>query len=105
MSVGRKSTGMRPGASWLLSLNNAREAQRVAAAYREHLGGENAAARRILVDLARYCRVGQSSFVAGDPHQTAFNEGARDVFLHVTELCGLKPEDFRSYFNEAEDDR
>ena len=100
----------RAGAGWLLSLNGAREARRVAAAYREHLGagplgvgGE--AARRILVDLARYCRVGQSSFVAGDPHQTAFNEGARDVFLHITELCGLKSEDFPAYFHEAEDDR
>jgi hypothetical protein len=100
-----KSSPIKPGARWLLSLNKSREARQVAAAYREHLGNEAVAARRILVDLARYCRVGQSSFVPGDPHQTAFNEGARDVFLHVAELCGLRPEDFPSYFSEAEDDR
>jgi hypothetical protein len=95
----------KPGTRWLLSVNRSREARQVASAYREHLGNESAAARRILVDLARYCRVGQSSFVPGDPHQTAFNEGARDVFLHIAELCGLRPEDFPSYFSEAEDDR
>jgi hypothetical protein len=99
------SGSVKPGARWLLSVNQMREARQVAAAYREHLGSETAAARRILVDLARYCRVGQSSFVPGDPHQTAFNEGARDVFLHIAELCGLRPEDFPSYFSEAEDDR
>jgi hypothetical protein len=43
--------------------------------------------------------------VAGDPHQTAFNEGARDVFLHVAEMCGLVPADFAALIQEVIDDR
>ena len=81
---------MKPGALWLARAFGAR-ARAVAEAYREKLGRrEDAAARLILADLARYCRAGQSSFVAGDPHQTAFNEGARDVYLHVAEMIGME---------------
>ena len=64
----------------------------MAAAYRK-LGIRDETARLILDDLARYCRVGATSFVAGDPHQTAFNEGSRDAFLHVIEMIGLSPSD------------
>lgn len=56
----------------------------------------------MLRDLAAYCRVGASSFVAGDPHQTAFNEGTRDVFLHVAEMAGVRPEDFTSLLAETD---
>lgn len=82
---------MKPGALWLARAFGAREARAVAAAYREKLGMRDEAARRVLADLARYCRVGQTSFVAGDPHQTAFNEGSRDVYLHIAEMIGLEP--------------
>ncbi len=73
---------MKAGIAWLLRLHGRRRARRVAEAYRQRLDGEDVLARFILSDLAQYCRAGQSSFVPGDPHQTAFNEGARDVFLH-----------------------
>ncbi|MGD9742292.1 MAG: hypothetical protein AB7V53_06590 [Dongiaceae bacterium] len=82
---------MRPGALWLARAFGPQQAPAVAAAYRDALGPGRDAARLVLADLARYCRVGQSSFVAGDPHQTAFNEGARDVYLHVAEMIGLEP--------------
>lgn len=49
--------------------------------------------RRVLADLAAYCNVNASSFAPGDPHRTAFNEGARDAWNHVVECAGLKPAD------------
>ena len=96
---------MKAGITWLLRLHGAPRARRVAAAYRQCLAGDDMLTRLVLSDLAHYCRAGQSSFVAGDPHQTAFNEGARDVFLHVAEMCGLTPSDFAGLIQEVIDDR
>lgn len=96
---------MKAGLRWLLRLHGAKRARVVADAYRQQLGAESQSGRAILADLAHYCRIGQSSFIAGDPHQTAFNEGARDVFLHVAEMCGLKPMDFTALIDEVSDER
>lgn len=96
---------MKAGIQWLLRLNGGQRARRIAQAYRDLLSPDGKAARLILADLAAYCRVGQTSFVPGDPHQTAFNEGARDAFLHIAELVGLRPADFPAMIQEAEDDR
>jgi hypothetical protein len=82
---------MKSGIEWLFNAHG-RRARPVAAAYRDLLA--TAEGKLVLRDLAAYCRVGLSSFAAGDPHQTAFNEGARDVFLHVAEMAGLTSEDF-----------
>jgi hypothetical protein len=81
------------GALWLMRAFGWWRARSVAAAYRALLDPKDEQARLVLDDLARYCRAGATSFVAGDPHQTAFNEGARDAFLHVVEMIGLKPSD------------
>lgn len=81
------------GALWLMRAFGWRRARSVAAAYRALLDPKDEQARLILDDLARYCRAGSTSFIAGDPHQTAFNEGARDAFLHVIEMIGLQPSD------------
>jgi hypothetical protein len=79
--------GVKSGLMWLANTFGTRRAAEVASAYRNTFAGDDG--RRVLLDLARYCRFGATSFVAGDPHQTAFNEGARDAFLHVIELAGL----------------
>jgi hypothetical protein len=63
-------------------------------------GGDDG--RRVLEDLARYCRFGATSFVAGDPHETAFNEGARDVFLHIVEMAGLAPTELTDLFTDSQ---
>ena len=81
------------GALWLMRAFGWRRARSVAAAYRALLDPKDERARCIIDDLARYCRAGATSFVAGDPHQTAFNEGARDAYLHVIEMIGLQPSD------------
>jgi hypothetical protein len=96
---------MKAGITWLVRLHGRVRGQRVADAYRRQLSADEASGRLILSDLAHYCRAGQSSFVAGDPHQTAFNEGARDVFLHVAEMCGVTPQDFAGLLQEVIDDR
>lgn len=49
--------------------------------------------RDILYDLALYCRINKTSFVPNDPHQTAFNEGSRDVFLHICSMLSLSHTD------------
>lgn len=91
---------MKAGIGWLMRLHGRARGRRVAAAYRDIFVDE-ARARLVLSDLAHYCRVGQSSFIAGDPHQTAFNEGARDVFLHIAEMSGVTPLDFAGLVEEV----
>lgn len=46
-------------------------------------------ANLILFDLANYCNVLNTSFVGKDPLEMAFNEGARDVFLHILEMAKI----------------
>jgi hypothetical protein len=82
---------MKAGLVWLANAFGPRQAAEVAGAYRNAFAGHDG--RRVLLDLARYCRFGTTSFVPGDPHQTAFNEGARDAFLHVIELAALDAND------------
>lgn len=45
--------------------------------------------KKVLAFLADDCGQFKSSFVAGDSHGTAFNEGKRFVFNHILALCSL----------------
>lgn len=65
----------------------------VAWAYRQM--AETEWGRRVLLDMAAYSNMTMTSFVPGDPHQTAFNEGRRDLYLHVCELANLTPEEIQ----------
>ena len=51
--------------------------------------------RAVLADLADYCNATQSSFVPGDPCETAYREGARRVYLHICQCAGLNAADFQ----------
>jgi hypothetical protein len=93
---------MKAGIAWLLNVFGDKKARQLTMDYRDFVAGD--AGRRIMADLAQYCRVGHTSFVAGDPHQTAFNEGARDTFLHIAEMAGLEPNDFPQLMEERQDD-
>ncbi len=93
---------IKPGAQWLARVFGPGRAAKVASCYRAALDPSTQAGRLVLADLACYCRMGKSSFVPGDPHQTAFNEGARDVFLHVIEIIGLTPEEFPNLLKEID---
>lgn len=96
---------MKPGVEWLVNLFGRKKAVPVARAYAMALNPDSIDGGLILADLAHYCRAGQTSFVPGDPHQTAFNEGARDAFLHVAEMVGLTPNDFPRILKEAAHER
>jgi hypothetical protein len=95
---------MSAGLIWLRNAFGARRGPAVANAYRNLFAVPDGDGRLVIEDLARYCRAGTTSFVASDPHQTAFNEGARDVFLHVAELAGLDPTAIADFFTQADKD-
>lgn len=79
---------------WLTRAFGPRDRAAVGMAYRNLLGRDNPSGRLIVADMGRYCNVGATSFVPNDPHQTAFNEGQRDAFLHMLQMAGLSPHDF-----------
>jgi hypothetical protein len=95
---------MRRAVAWLFNAWGRDRAEPVRRAYRSRLGADDADARLILSDLARYCNVGNTSFVPGQPETTHFNEGQRDVFCHVAEMLGLRPEDFPQLLEDDHDD-
>lgn len=42
--------------------------------------------KRVLADLIKFSGYRESSFVPGDPHSSAFNEGMRRVILRILSL-------------------
>lgn len=86
---------MNAAAHWLSNAFPALHAAQVARAYRRVFGTgrgrrtEAQDARLILDDLALYCGLRRTGFVPGAPDQTAFNEGQRDVLLHVLSLADV----------------
>ncbi len=74
---------------WIKSLKPHRQGQ-LLKAYQDFAAQEYS--RIILKDLAHYCHFNQTSFMPNMPEYTAFNEGARDVFLHILEMMNVKPQ-------------
>lgn len=88
---------LRASLKWLRNAwpsEDSREAKVTHGAYRTVFDPQRPEGRRVLEDLAKYCNVQTSGFVPRDPHQTAFNEGQRDVFLHLCGILGVHPVDF-----------
>lgn len=82
---------MKDAAKWFLNLFG-RKGKETAMAYRRVFNTHDGQA--VLQSLFQYCNGAASSFVPGDPYQTSFNEGQRDVFNHILGSSHLKPEDF-----------
>ncbi len=85
---------------WIKRLKPEKQAKLIAA-YKEF--SEREFSQVILRDLACYCHFNQTSFIPGATEYTAFNEGARDVFLHILEMMNMKPQgmmDKGEFYNE-----
>ncbi|MFV0320775.1 MAG: hypothetical protein ACK5LE_00125 [Alphaproteobacteria bacterium] len=74
---------------WINHLKADRK-QKIIHAYKDFK--ESEMGQIILKDLARYCCFNHTSFNGENSHLTAFNEGARDVFLHILELSNIQPQ-------------
>lgn len=75
---------------WINKVFGNNREQEVINAWQRVFDSNNPDVKIILLDLQTYCLAGRTSFVAGDPHQTSFNEGARDVYLHIQDMINLK---------------
>ena len=80
---------MQNGIKWLISLFGIRRAPVVARSWAEVFDVNNPSSQDVLKDLAIYCNFVKSSFNQ-NPQQMAFNEGARDVFLHILEMAKIE---------------
>jgi hypothetical protein len=86
---------MRRAVQWLVNAwRGRRQPEQVAQAYRDTFAMPSS--RIVLEDLACFCNVGNSTYVANDPTAMAVNEGQRLVFLHIAEMLALKATDFPS---------
>lgn len=45
--------------------------------------------KQVLAHLSKNCFLTQTTFVAGDPHQTAMNEGSRRVVLSILSFLNV----------------
>ncbi|XWO13721.1 putative phage protein [Candidatus Hepatincola sp. Pdp] len=84
---------MKNGLTWLIHAFGANKGSKIAASWKSIFNIQDESSRQVLQDLAAYCNMYNSSFVVNDSHHTAFNEGARDVFLHILEMANLTLED------------
>ncbi len=82
---------------WLKRLNQNSQKSLIEA-YQDAFSGQQG--KLILKDLALYCKFNETSFTPEDPYATAFNEGARDAFLHILEMLHMDPQ---SLINHPED--
>lgn len=87
---------IRNGTKWLNNLWGQDKAKEVQKAWKFVFNKDKEEVKTILKDLAIYCNVYKSSFARDSKEQTAFNEGARDVFLHIMEMISL---DFEELIN------
>jgi hypothetical protein len=58
-----------------------RKRKELTLAYLRFLDSEDG--KKIMADLGAVCFSAKSSFVAGAPDRSAFNEGCRAVYLHI----------------------
>lgn len=49
---------------------------------------ETPAGQKVLEDLSKNCNLCGTTFVAGDPHSSAFKEGQRSVVVYICKQIG-----------------
>ena len=91
---------MKNGMKWVFSLFKRKDNQEHLLNAFKNIFGKNKSSetsndgKLILFDLANYCNVLNTSFVGKDPLEMEFNEGARDVFLHILEMVEMDMVEF-----------
>ncbi len=66
-------------------------------AYRAVFSPENVYTKKVLKDLAKFCRADKSAFHA-DPRIHAMLEGRREVFLRLTQHLNLSPDELAEIY-------
>lgn len=82
------------------ALDSLMEKRRLQARYREVFSGPEGEA--VLQHLCREAYVYRCTFVKGDPHATALNEGARRLMLSILQFLGR---DLSKMIQQAEEHR
>lgn len=79
-----------------------RQAKRVNTAYKKTFSSEYG--QIVLQDLMLAAGIiSGSSFVPGDPHQTSFNEGRREIVNRIIESINIDPTKFMKIVESATD--
>ncbi len=77
-----------------------REAFSLRSCYRE-VFADNRASQTVLRHLMRSCGVTRSCFSAGDPTETAYRNGQRDVVLSILRYVSANDDDLRKLIEQA----
>lgn len=72
--------------------------------YRRVFDPSSPDAQKVLQHLCKAGFVFDSSFVAGDPHRTSFNEGKRHLMLSLLRFVNRSPEELRKQIETQYDD-
>jgi len=59
---------------------------------------KNVYGERVLIDLARFCRANESTFVP-DPRAEGVLQGRREVWLRISKHLNLTEDQLQDYFN------
>lgn len=70
-------------------------------AYHQVFNPENIFAKRVLSDLARFCRANDTTFNP-DPRVHAVLEGRREVWLRIQQHMKMSPEEFWTKFGRKD---
>ena len=71
-------------------------------AYQQVFNPENQHTKRVLKDLARFCRASESTFKEDARHH-AILEGRREVFLRISRYLNLTPDELWKYYGGDND--
>lgn len=88
---------MRNGITWLNNLWGRNKSKEALKAWQYVFNKDNPEVQKVLKDLSVYCNFYNTSFNSSSKEQTAFNEGARDVFLHIIEMISLDVTELEKY--------
>lgn len=58
----------------------------------------------VVSDLAALCFADRSTFVPGDPYQSAFNAGMQEVWHHIRDQLNVDPDKLAAIINLMEED-